>query len=392
MMLDIRTIVVMLIVSAALMSLALFCGLRASKAAGFAKWNAGLGLFALGWLLIAARNVLPATVGIALADALLLAGLCFQLAALMEFDGRAAPRLLLVLPGPLLFALLLPLLEHYAALTLVASSATAAALIALAWFAAWLSSAGAVRWVMAAVFAAGAGGLMLRALDIWLRPVATPDIFAGNLLHVLAFMLLFAITVTSSLAFLEMQRRRVEQKLRHLATFDPLTELFNRGAFMGLAERELARARRGRHACAILMMDLDHFKRVNDDFGHQAGDRALQAFGAVVRRCIRTEDLAGRYGGEEFCVLLPGAGADQARMVAERIRAALAERPLAGLPRTITLSIGVTLCEAHAPSSLDAAITRADEALYRAKRAGRDRVEYAPAASVDPSALRLATG
>jgi diguanylate cyclase (GGDEF)-like protein len=374
--LDIRTIVVMLLVSAVLMTVTLSLGIRGSRAPGLGKWNIGLGLFALGWLLIAARDVAPRIIGVALADALLLGGLCFQLAALYEFDRRAAPRWLLAVPVPLLFVLVAPLLDNYAALTLLTSAAYAAAIVSLAVFVLKMGSEGAgpVRWLMAPILAAGAIAVMLRAVDIALAPDAYPGMFASNALHTAAFIMLFAITVTSSFAFLVMQTRRTEAGLHHLAMFDPLTELFNRRGFIELAERELARARRARLPCAMLMMDLDHFKRVNDEFGHLSGDRVLAEFAAVVKRSLRTEDLAGRYGGEEFCAVLYGTQLGTAIEIANRIRTAASERPLGGIPRAITVSIGVALCLPEAAHSLDASIARADEALYQAKQAGRNRV------------------
>lgn len=376
--LDIRTIVVMLLVSAVLMSVTLSLGIRGSRAPGLVKWNAGLGALALGWLLVAARGAVPPLVSIGVADALLLGGLCLQLAALHEFDGRAAPGWLVWAPGPLLFALVLPLLGDYAALTFLTSAAYAAAIVAIALFVLRLGSerAGPVRWLVSPVLLLGAVALLLRALDIAIAPNTRPGMFTDSALHASAFIMLFAVTVTASFAFLVMQSRRAEAELRHLALFDPLTDLFNRRGFIDLAARELARARRAALPCAVLMMDLDHFKRVNDGFGHLAGDRVLAAFGATLARALRAEDLAGRYGGEEFCAILPGADLAVATRIAERVRAAVCAAPLGGIPRTTTVSIGVVVCSPDALSSLDAAIARADQALYQAKQAGRNRVAH----------------
>ena len=168
--------------------------------------------------------------------------------------------------------------------------------------------------------------------------------------------------------------RRNEAKLRHLAMFDPLTELFNRRAFMELASREIARTRRTGEPYALLMMDLDHFKRVNDEFGHASGDRTLKAIAAIAARGVRGHDIVGRYGGEEFCALLPAAGAEEARAIAERVRAAVAAHVPRGLARSITVSIGVAVCRSGQTCPLVPALARADEALYRAKHEGRDRV------------------
>lgn len=169
-----------------------------------------------------------------------------------------------------------------------------------------------------------------------------------------------------------LEKKKAELEI--LAATDPLTGMFNRRAFLDLAERELARAHRLESPYVVLMMDLDLFKRVNDDYGHQAGDRVLVAFAAVVKRCFRIEDLAGRYGGEEFCAILPGVTMEQATVIAERLRGAVSQCTLGDLPRTTTISIGIAACSGKAQVSLDAAIGRADEALYRAKHDGRDRV------------------
>lgn len=383
--LDMRTIVVMLLVTSVLMAITLAIGIRTGRDAVFAKWNISLGLLSLGWLLVASRGVLPDIIGIALADAFLVAGLCVELVAVIEFGGGRAPRALLIVPGPLSFVLLIPTLGNYAALTLVSGVALAAALGAIAVVAARLQpAAGPARWALAISSLAGAIMLSVRAANIWLNPEMQPDVFTGSDLNAATFLVLFAMTLVIPVAFLLMHRERAEAELTRLATFDVMTGLFNRRAFMDLAERELARAKRTGAPFAVLMMDLDLFKRVNDDYGHQAGDRVLAAFGAVALRSVRAEDLVGRYGGEEFCAILPGATMDKAVEIAERIRRAVAETPLAGLARTITVSIGVAACGPNAGGTLDAAIARADEALYRAKNESRNRtvgLEYGSPAS-----------
>jgi diguanylate cyclase (GGDEF)-like protein len=370
---DIRTIVLVLLLCAVLMTVTLSLGIRGSRAPGLAKWNLGQALYAAGWLLLAARDALPGWLGIAVADGLLLQGLCAQIAGLKEFGGRSAPRWLW-LPGALLALLVVPLLHSYAALTFLTSSAYSAAFAALALLTLRLGQrAGPVRWLSAAVLCGGAVLLMARAVDIALDPPAA-GVFAQSTLHALAFVSLFAVTVTSSFAFLVMHRERAEQALRHLAMNDPLTGTLNRGAFLDLAERESARCARQGQAVAVLMLDLDHFKRVNDSHGHQAGDRVLAEFGRRLRQAVRTADLVGRYGGEEFCVLLPGAGHAEALAIAERARAAVAAAPLDALPETVTVSVGVATCAGAPRPSLDFLIGRADSALYAAKGLGRNRV------------------
>jgi diguanylate cyclase (GGDEF)-like protein len=372
---DMRTIVIMLVVSSVLMAITLLVGTRMGRAAGFVKWNAGLGLFALGWVLVAARGVLPDLVTIALADAILVAGLSVELAGIIEFGGRTAPRLLLLAPGPLMLALLIPLVHDYPAVTLLMGVVLAAIFGAMALAAARLGAdAGPARWMLAVANFAGAIMILARSVDIWLKPAMYPNVFAANNLHAAAFVVLFANTIVIPVAYLLMHRERAAGELYRLATFDALTGLFNRRMFLILAERELARARRTGSPYAVLMMDLDLCKRVNDEYGHKAGDRVLAEFAAIAKRSVRTEDLLGRYGGEEFCAVLPGITMPKATAIAERIRGAVSQRPLGDLPRAITISIGVVACSGKAGVLLDTAIGRADAALYRAKHDGRDRV------------------
>jgi len=163
-----------------------------------------------------------------------------------------------------------------------------------------------------------------------------------------------------------------------MALTDALTGLASRRHFLAEAARELSRARRG-HALSFLMLDVDHFKAINDTHGHAIGDRVLVELGRTLRAVLREADLAGRLGGEEFGVLLPDADAALARAVAERARAALAAArvPMDGAgPLGFTVSVGVATLE---PGDDEAAtlIARADAALYDAKRAGRNCVRVA---------------
>lgn len=173
------------------------------------------------------------------------------------------------------------------------------------------------------------------------------------------------------------ERRRMMEEIYRLARTDSLTGLWNRGYFMDMAQRELARARRERLPASIIMADADHFKRVNDTHGHQAGDEALRCLARVLSDCVREADLPARLGGEEFVVLLPGAGRDSAAAVAERIRSGIRRKSLrcpSGDCFRLTVSLGVAVSP-QAEDSLEQLIRRADAALYAAKNAGRNRVE-----------------
>ncbi len=173
------------------------------------------------------------------------------------------------------------------------------------------------------------------------------------------------------------ERKRIEAELQEFATLDGLTQLPNRRHFMAQLDATLERVRRGEQpAAAVLMCDLDHFKSINDAWGHAAGDRALVQFARILRDVLRHDDLAGRVGGEEFAVLLCGVDAERAIAVAARVHQRVADLPLIeGEHRIpITVSIGVTAMTA-ADASAESALQRSDRALYRAKHNGRNRTE-----------------
>lgn len=168
--------------------------------------------------------------------------------------------------------------------------------------------------------------------------------------------------------------KRMNAVLERLARTDPLTDLPNRTRLNDLFRREVDRAKRYRRPFSIVILDIDNFKRVNDEHGHLAGDRTLQAFAVVVRDNVRGADTVGRWGGEEFLVLCPETTAEEAAQLAERLRAATRTKPFEG-GRRHTVSAGVAAFREG--DDLDALLNRADTALYRAKNAGRDRVEMA---------------
>jgi diguanylate cyclase (GGDEF)-like protein/PAS domain S-box-containing protein len=172
------------------------------------------------------------------------------------------------------------------------------------------------------------------------------------------------------------ERKRAEERLAHMAHHDALTSLPNRPLFHDRMEQALALARRDRQRLALLYLDLDDFKPVNDSFGHAVGDLLLQEAARRIEACVRASDTVGRIGGDEFVVLLPRvASGEAARGVAEKIRQAL-QRPfaLAGQSLAVSCSIGIALYPDHGRDAVELA-HHADRAMYRAKQAGRNRVE-----------------
>jgi diguanylate cyclase (GGDEF)-like protein len=180
-------------------------------------------------------------------------------------------------------------------------------------------------------------------------------------------------------AALTIQRARLLEKARAIeqrATTDSLTGLHNRQQILDLAEREFQRARRFRHPLALLMVDIDNFKQVNDTFGHAAGDQVLLAVATRGRDNLRDIDLLGRYGGDEFVILLVESELDAARRVAERIRQSVADMPvdIDQGPLNVTISVGVALFTEECPN-LATLLNDADVALYAAKKVGKNQVK-----------------
>ncbi len=171
--------------------------------------------------------------------------------------------------------------------------------------------------------------------------------------------------------------RRAEKKLVQLAMRDPLTGLANRRNLIAQADKEMARARRTGEPIALIIADIDHFKQINDQSGHDAGDRVIAQAGSLMQQLCRSEDVIARWGGEEFLLLLPMTGVSAATELAERIRLAMQAAEVMHADQRIpfTFSLGVALLNVNEP--LDASIARADHAMYQSKSQGRNRVTVA---------------
>jgi diguanylate cyclase (GGDEF)-like protein len=178
---------------------------------------------------------------------------------------------------------------------------------------------------------------------------------------------------------IELQNELIETReaLREQASHDALTGLLNREAILCLLQNELSRIERENGLVSIIMADLDHFKKINDSYGHMAGDAVLRRTSKRMLSLIRNYDCIGRYGGEEFIILLPGCDPKCALAFAERLRLAIGNEPM-NIPEgmiSLTISLGVATSSRWKPETVDALIQAADQALYRAKEKGRNRVE-----------------
>ncbi len=205
--------------------------------------------------------------------------------------------------------------------------------------------------------------------------------------------LLFVMGIATGMVL--MCKERGEHAFIKAAALDPLTGTANRKSLCEGAERLLNRCRHEGAPCSLVMFDLDHFKEVNDHHGHQIGDRVLTAFADAVKASLRPNDLFGRYGGEEFILVLPGATMTTAHVIADRIRRLFSEdnRFIDGRPLNATVSAGVATDGPESEASYEALIGKADKAVYAAKRAGRNRVASADADTdpvADDTVIRIA--
>ena len=247
------------------------------------------------------------------------------------------------------------------------------------------------RWpAIVLFFTNGAMYLLRTPLNALLHENEADAILSSAWLSVLSFEA-FLMTIATAFILLAMSKERTELRHKTAAMTDPLTGLLNRRAFLQDAEtlmqQQIARDR----PIAVLLIDLDHFKSINDRFGHAVGDKVLQIFAKTTRAGLRQTDLVGRLGGEEFTVVLADAGIDNAYLVADRLRRAFAAAAAVVDGETIyaTASIGVSVI-VDPRQDLAKLITLADQALYLAKARGRNRVEIAPIEVMDEAPKRPA--
>ncbi|MBB6254322.1 GGDEF domain-containing protein [Nitrospirillum iridis] len=235
--------------------------------------------------------------------------------------------------------------------------------------AAWPSAGFYLAW--GAVLLTRVGWEVLRILPsspMVVGDLRDPTTNAGLLLRV-------CITFTLTIGYLWMVGRRLQARLTRLAESDPLTGIANRRVLWEKGERLVARAQYQGGALAVLLVDIDHFKAVNDRWGHGVGDRLIVQVAGTLAATIRASDIVGRIGGEEFAILLPDADAATALAVAERIRQAVAESAVGGPLGPIGCTISIGCAEWVDGVGWNTLVNAADQALYRAKAAGRDRVE-----------------
>lgn len=230
-------------------------------------------------------------------------------------------------------------------------------------------------WFTGVSFSIVAIMLLLRAAVVFLAPANSYGLYAPTPINPVTFFIISMAQLSLAFGFVLMLNYRLSADLQKLASKDALTGALNRRSLEQEAERLFARCNRTGEKLAIMMLDVDHFKSINDRYGHPAGDEVLKHLAAVAQATIRSDDYFARYGGEEFCILLPSTSEKDAELLAERLRQKYAGLAIefGGEILHSTISIGVS-DSTNAGLEFDALVAAADRAMYRAKQEGRNRV------------------
>jgi len=381
-------------------TLALVVGLVAEKGQrdGMYLWAAGLWAHTLAYSLFGLRGLVDDGLSVVLANTLLSAALALLSESLCEFHACRPRRLLLWSPVALTFMAFALLVHTLPARMIVGPLIFAAQIVMLLSIQARARSktVGRGKHFVCVAMAALLPLLAMRVVASVQREDALADFAAPSLVLALTFMIALSGALLSTLGFVLMSKERADHHTRQMAMFDELTGLASRRSTLQSLAQQVAVARRSGQALTVLMIDIDHFKQVNDEYGHQAGDTALKHVAHTLRSRFRRQDLLGRFGGEEFLAVLPAtAAAEGGLTLAETVRAAVAAAPVSSVGETglpLTVSIGVAEVAPHAAGDTDAVVRAADLAMYRAKAAGRNRVELAWAqdyGSAAPQRMRM---
>ena len=385
------TMLVMVIASFVMMAVAMAVVAWGRRHDELLHWSVALLVNAVGHTLLLLRGQIPDVISIVGANGMLSGSLALLLAAIFQFQGRSARWMLFLLPPVLVVCLVAFLADSFT--ERIALVGTILGLQSL-WVVATIMryrrrTVGRGQWLVVAGLGAEAAVLLSRAFGAMVHTEAADSILDSSAVQTLTFLTTFSVVLISSLGFIFMLRERADENNRVMAARDPLTGVANRRSLVASLDRDVARALRTHESIAVMMVDIDHFKRVNDLYGHPVGDQVLCSVVNVLRERVRAQDLVGRYGGEEFMVVLPDTGLAGAEQLARGLCRAVADSrchvsaadvpgsPSGGVDIEVTVSIGVYGGRLEQGDSWDLLIAAADRALYQAKENGRNRVEVA---------------
>jgi len=339
----------------------------------------------LAWLIIGIRDDISDFISIAVGNSFLIMGTTMQIAAFLIIKKRytkAIKRFYAV-------AVVTAICIFNFAVFLSASESTRISLISFMVAMLWIypiyvllidKSSSVLQRAVAAVCFAEVILLILRAY-MGIRFGESMSLLSDNISNVMFFLCLYLVMLMGNMGLILMAKEEADLNLMRAATYDELTGIYNRRTFLQYSKENILLSARKSEPLSFLIIDIDNFKRINDSHGHFIGDAVLKSFAVAVKSLLKDCDVFGRFGGEEFTVLIPGIGEEKSVAVAEGIRKA-AEDSIVNGGVKYTVSIGIFTMIPCEDTSIDELYKLSDEALYRAKNNGKNRIESASASRI----------
>lgn len=378
--LDITTLsLVLALVTLCLSLLLTLAALHAEQQRGLRHWALGHSALTIGLLLGVNAQTLPSMLSVVIASGLMVLGVGVIWLGLRDFRQQSQsqlPVLLTALLCMLLQWLLLDIYQTPAATYPISSTALClfTLLSARELLRPWPQPLRSACWLAGGLFLLASAGLVLRALAT--LSDNGEQLLPGHGPHAASLLGLLLLQIGLACCFMLMTLYQTALSLARLSERDGLTGILNRRSLCRQGSNLLQRCQRQQQPACLLMLDADHFKRINDEFGHQTGDAVLCHMSSRIGNQLRQGDLFGRFGGEEFTLLLPGLQPDEAMRTAERIRLALCNQPCSSAGQLVQLSASIGMAHSNDLGyDFEKLLGAADHALYRAKHLGRNRVE-----------------
>ncbi|WP_410514305.1 GGDEF domain-containing protein [Paenibacillus sp. BR2-3] len=330
------------------------------------------------WVVLLQFDHAPRWIFLPLSNALMLTGGCLEVMALLMMMGMLGPRVkfyyLLLAGGSTISYGVIYLFYNYANLRI--ASASLWALLFIVYPAYHLTSnkeGSPLQKIMGVMYYVIALLMLVRGVTA-LTAGHAMNVFTPGTVQYAYYIGMYMFMILGTAGFILLSKEQSYEELKRLATYDELTGILNRRSFILRAQLKIAAAAKNIELVSLLVLDIDHFKNVNDTYGHDIGDIVLADFAATIGRNLGSDDLFGRFGGEEFAILLTGIDEVTCDRKAEELRKAVMETTFCDIPLSYTVSIGVITVVPNQRTPLDMLYKISDDALYRAKREGRNRV------------------
>jgi diguanylate cyclase (GGDEF)-like protein len=347
---------------------------RGDNSDGLLTWTYALCIYSCGFALLALRGIIADVFSIIVGNFLISLYYSMFLLTIRNFFSHSLNKFIFWLP-PISIAIIYPFMMHSIRARIIFGNGillVQSVLICSALFERRRSFPNRGRDLVLAIMLIGPPLLLFRIIVAIIKPVEVDEIFEASGVQVALGGLVYIGTILLSNGFVLMAKERSDERLRVVAMKDRLTGCWNRIRIDEFANQEMALLKRHGHPVSIIMIDIDHFKKINDQYGHAVGDSVLVEFADIVHQQIRSTDLLGRWGGEEFVIILPAIDSREAVFIAERIRNAIEQYPFHEAPH-VTASFGLSGC--LETDTWHKWLSRADRALYLAKANGRNQVQ-----------------